>query len=404
MAPSPSVVEAPPSVPAAARWIAAAGAFVVSLDALVNIAFPAMAAAFTMPPEAMRWVIVCYVFVYAVTSFVGGALGDGMGHGRVFMAGVVLGVVGYVVCGTAPAFPVLLLGRAVQGLGAGLVYGTAPGIVTLASPPAHRARAVGFFNAAVGLASATGPVLAGLIVAGLGWRAVFYLRVPLGLALLGWAMAVLPPARTGRRDRLVSAADIAGAHVLKPSLLAFLANGGIFAIWLLAPFYLVGTRGLTPAAGGLLFMLTPLAMTAAAPLAGRLVDRLAPRTLVAGGLFLEALGLLLMSGVGRGTDPLVVALALAAAGFGLGSFQVPNMAMVMAAFRAGHQGAAGGLAFLARTLGIVGGVLVLAQIVALRRASAGFERAFAEAFVVAAAGVALGGVLALLPERRHPAR
>lgn len=63
------------------RWIAAAGAFVVSLDSMVNIAFPSMAAAFRVPPEQMRWVIICYVGTYAFMSFGGGALADRGGTG-----------------------------------------------------------------------------------------------------------------------------------------------------------------------------------------------------------------------------------------------------------------------------------------------------------------------------------
>ena len=64
------------------RWIAAGGAFVVSLDSMVNIAFPAIAAGFALPPESMRWVIMCYVFTYSLVSFGGGALSDRVGHAR----------------------------------------------------------------------------------------------------------------------------------------------------------------------------------------------------------------------------------------------------------------------------------------------------------------------------------
>src|SRR4029453_6354800 len=81
------------------RWAAAAGAFVVSLDSTMNIAFPAMAAAFAVPPERVRWVIICYVLVYALTSLAGGALADRVGHGRVFRVGLVLSVVSFVAGG-----------------------------------------------------------------------------------------------------------------------------------------------------------------------------------------------------------------------------------------------------------------------------------------------------------------
>ena len=112
-------------------WIAAAGACVVSLDSMMNIAFPALAAAFAVPPEQVRWVIVCYVLTYAVTAFGGGALGDRVGHARVFQAGAVLTTAGLLLAGLAPSLGWLLAGRVVQGFGSGLIYGTAPGLVTL---------------------------------------------------------------------------------------------------------------------------------------------------------------------------------------------------------------------------------------------------------------------------------
>jgi MFS family permease len=379
-----------------ARWVAAAGAFVVSLDSLLNIAFPALAMAFDAPPEAMRWVIVGYVLTYALMSLVGGTLGDVVGHGRVFQVGSVLGLASYLLCGLAPSLGALLAGRIVQGLGGGLVYGTAPGIVTLSTVPEARGRAVGFFNAAVGLASALGPALAGAMVETLGWRSVFLVRVPLGLVLVVLAFVWLPPGRLAPGYRLMRLAEVGQGPVLVACLLAFIANAGIFAIWLLAPFALIGMAGLAPALAGAIFMLTPLTMALVAPVAGRLSDRVSVRSLIVGGLGLEAAGLWLIGQAGPNTPVPQLAFAFAAAGLGLGLFQVPNMAVVMGAFGTSQQGAAGGLAFLARTLGIVAGVFILAELFATRRLAVGLEVAFAHAFRVAAAGVALGALLGML--------
>lgn len=377
------------------RWIAAAGAFVVSLDSAVNIAFPSIGMAFQVPPEQMRWVIVCYVGIYAVMSFVGGALADRVGLGRVFSAGLALSGIGFVIAGTAPTFAWLLGGRVVQGFAAGLVYGTAPGLVTLAAPPEEHGRALGFVTAGIGLALTTGPLVAGLLVEAFGWPAVFHVRVPLALIVCGWALVALPAGSAAVGHRLVSLSGIARAPVLYASLLSFIANAGIFAIWLLAPFYLVERRALDSRVAGALFMLTPLGWTLAAPLGGRLADRVGARWPVVAGLALESAGLLLMSRGGPTTPIVTLVLALFSAGLGLGLFQVPNMAGVMAAFGRERQGAAGGLVFLSRTLGTVGGVLTFAQIVAARRSQVGFEGAFGEAFVVAAGAVAAAALLAV---------
>jgi MFS family permease len=383
-----------------ARWVAAAGAFVVSLDSLLNIAFPAITAHFATTPESMRWIISAYVLTYALTSFAGGALGDTVGHGRVFQAGAVVGLASYVVCGLAPSFALLVAGRILQGVGAGLVYGTAPGIVTLASSPAARGRAVGFFNAAVGLASTLGPLVAGALVDAFGWRSVFLVRVPLGLVLVASAVAALPSRPVVPTARLIREGEKVGTRVIVACLLAFVANAGIFAIWLLAPFYLVGVRGLTTPVAGAVFMLTPLAMTAAAPLAGRLADQLGTRGLVVAGLVLEAAGLWAIGTAGAQTPIPALAFAFAATGFGLGLFQVPNMTLVMTSFGARRQGTAGGLIFFARTLGIVAGVLALAQVFATRRLTVGEEPAFADAFFVAASAVAAAGLLGLAAARQ----
>ena len=101
-----------------------------------------------------------------------------------------------------------------------------------------------------------------------------------------------------------------------------------------------------------------------------------------------------------GATPLaLVALALFVAGFGLGFLEVPNMATIMAAFPSGRQGAAGGLSFLARTLGVVAGVALIGQIVAARSATVGFLGAFAESLLVAALAVAAACVVALAGAR-----
>lgn len=379
-------------------WIAGAGAFLVSLDSMVNIAFPAMAAAFALPPDAMRWVIMCYVFTYAVLSFAGGAVADRVGHGRVFSVGLALTAAAFTVAAVAPAFGWLLAARVLQGIGAGMIYGTAPGIAALAVGVSARGRALGFLNAAIGAAFAIGPLVAGILVESFGWRAVFAARLPVALVVLPWAWRGLARARVAPISRTMEAEDLARIPVLHACTLAFLASAGIFAIWLLAPFYLLQHRGYPARAGGLLFMLTPLGTATASLGAGRLADRLGHRVPGVLGLLIEAGGLLVLSGATRATPVLVVASALFASGLGLGLFQVPNMSAVMGEFSDRRQGAAGGLAFMARTLGVVAGVAALSHVFASRRAS-GFEPAFTAAFLVAGAAVALAAIVACVPVR-----
>jgi MFS family permease len=384
-------------------WLAAAGAFVVSLDGMMNVAFPAIAAAFSVPPETIRWVIICYTGVYAVMAFAGGAAADVVGHVRVFRVGVALTAVAFLAGALAPSFGWLLAARVLQGVAGGLVYGTAPGIVTLAVTPERRGRALGSLNASMALALTIGPLTAGALVDLFGWRAVFVGRLPLALALFAATLAVSTVRSESRARRLVGFADIRRPPVPLACVLAFLAQGAIFAIWLLAPFYLIERRALGATLGGAVFTLAPLATTLAAPLAGRAADRLGPWAPLVGGLALETVGLGVLAFIGTGTSLLIVGAALFAAGFGVGLFQVPVMALVMGAFPSALQGAAGGLTFLSRTLGLVSGVAVLAAVFAARRPVVGFDGAFGDAFLVATGIVALAAVLAATRLRAAPA-
>jgi MFS family permease len=379
------------------RWLAAAGALLVSLDSMMNIAFPAIAAAFAVPPERIRWVIICYVLTYALTSLAGGAAGDRIGHVAVFRAGAGLSLVAFVMGGLAAGFGWLLVARVVQGLGGGLIYGTAPALAVAGASTALRGRRLGFLSGAMGLGF-LGSLPAGFLVESVGWRWVFHVRVPLALIVLAWAFTARPePVELGRKAMV--AGDVTRGPVLRASALSFVARGSIFAIWLLVPFYLVEARGLGALVGGAFFMLTPLGTTIAGPLAGRLADRIGASTPAVVGLALEAVGLAVLGFVDGVTPLAVVALALFVAGFGVGFFEVPNMATIMAAFPPGRQGAAGGLSFLARTLGVVAGVALLGQIVAARSAAVGFLGAFGESLLTAAVSVGVACLFALVGAR-----
>jgi MFS family permease len=377
--------------------LAALGVLVVSLDSCINITLPALAEAFDVGPAGIRWVIICYVLTYALTSLGAGVLADRFGPRPVFGAGLWLSGAAFVSYLAVGSFGALLAARVAQGLGGGLVYGTAPALVTLALPRARRGRGLGRLALAMGVGLSVGPAVGGVIVDALGWRWAFLFRAPLALLL---AAAATPLSRLGRGDaawRLPPRAEWLRWPVLRVCLLAGLANWGYFAIFLLAPFYLVGPLALTPTAGGLFFMLAPLGTAAVAPLAGRLADRAGPRWPVAAGLAAEAAGLLAVSRFAPDTPLPAVAAGLALVGLGLGLFQVPNLAHAMAAFPAVRQGVAGGLAFMSRTLGSVAGVEATATVFAALEGRLGFAPAFAAALGAAGLVCLLAAALALTP-------
>jgi MFS family permease len=378
--------------------LAAAGFLLVGLDGSINIAFPAMAAAFRVSSTTIRWVIICYVGTYALTAFVAGVLADRLGPGRVVRAGLVLSLFCFAGYALVSSFEMLLVLRVLQGVSGGLIYGAAPALVTLSLPPLRHGWGLGWASTGLGLGLSVSPLIGGVIVGSLGWRGAFLYRVPVTAVLIVLAAwTAVPRAGSHGAWRMVVPSDILRWPVLHAGLLAFLANYAQFAVWLLVPFYLVAERGLSAAAGGLLFMLTPVATTIVAPVAGRMADRLGPRGPMVAGLAAEAAGLLLVARCDGSTPLVLVGGALGLVGLGLGVFQVPNIAQVMAAFPPRQQGAAGGFAFLSRTTGVVVGVQAAAWLFRERAQTLGFLPAFQFTFAAAAAVCALAALAALLP-------
>lgn len=378
--------------------LAALGALLMSLDSAINIVLPEMAEAFGVAPAAIRWVIICYVLTYALTAFAAGLLADRLGPGPVFSAG--LWICGFAFLGylAAHSYTMVLLLRVLQGLGGGLVYGTAPALVTLSLPRERHGRGLGVMSLGLGVGLGVGPMLGGVLLDAFGWSSTFLFRAPLFLAAAVLAQTRLR-ALGGKPSlpRRIELADVLRVPVLRSAALAFLSNHAQFSVWLLVPFYLVGPLALSPTVGGLVFTLTPLANALAAPVGGAATDRIGPRVPLVVGLALELAGLLAIARMTAHTPLALVGVAMALVGVGVGLFQVPNLAQMMTAFPQAQQGAAGGLAFFGRTLGSAVGVQVTAALFDARVSRDGFLPAFHVAFLAAAAVCALAVLLALLP-------
>jgi MFS family permease len=380
--------------------LAAFGALLVSLDASLNIALPAVAAAFGIGPAAVRWMIICYVATYALTALGAGILADRLGALRVFTAGLWLSAIVFAAYWLAPSYAATLACRVAQGVSGGLIYGTASALVTQSLPRERYGRGLGVMSLGLGVGVAVGPVIGGLLVDGFGWRAVFLYRAPLALALGAVAARFLGRSVRGGAGELrrLALVDIARLAVLRPAVLAFLATFAQFSVWLLIPFYLVSARAIGASLGGMLFTLSPLGTALAAPLAGWAADRLGTRWPIVIGLGIETLGLVVISRLAPDSPLVAVVAGLLLVGFGVGVFQVPNLTEMMAAFPRAQQGAAGGLAFLGRALGSAAGVQVTAALFDARRAAgAGFMSAFESAFLGAALVAGLAALIALAP-------
>lgn len=186
------------------RWRARAGLAVVGLgasvaplDFAVNIAFPAIVAAFDLPTRSIRWAAICYVLTYGALMLGFGALGDRIGHLRVFRAGLWVSAIAFASCALAPDYGWLLAARVLQGVAVALLLSCAPALCTLVLEEHERTRALSAFASAQALAGALAPVAGGVFVALLGWPGVYWMRVPIALAALACLRFVRPaPGRT----------------------------------------------------------------------------------------------------------------------------------------------------------------------------------------------------------------
>jgi DHA2 family methylenomycin A resistance protein-like MFS transporter len=171
--------------------------FLISLDVtIVNVALPTIQHALTVPTGSLGWTIVSYTIPFATLMLSGGALSDRFGPARVFTCGVVIFGIGSLIDAAAPDFPVLLLGRVVQGVGAALCMPSALAVLRSSVPPQQLGRAIALWAFSGSVAISAGPIMSGALVEYMTWRSIFLINVPIvALAVL----LILPNSRQGSR-------------------------------------------------------------------------------------------------------------------------------------------------------------------------------------------------------------
>jgi EmrB/QacA subfamily drug resistance transporter len=202
--------------PWAVLVVVSLGFFMTLLDlTIVNIAIPNMILKLHATLDDVLWVLNAYALVLAVLVITAGRLGDLLGPRTMFVAGIIVFTAASAACGFAPG-PGWLIGfRAVQGLGAAMLMPQTLAIVTMVFPPERRGAAFGIWGAVAGLATIAGPTLGGLLVTAFDWRWIFFVNLPIGIAVLAVTFLVIPDLRPGRRHRL----DILGVVLASLGLL-----------------------------------------------------------------------------------------------------------------------------------------------------------------------------------------
>jgi EmrB/QacA subfamily drug resistance transporter len=452
----------------AKNWVlalASIASFMAALDSLVvTTALGSIRADLGASIEMLQWTVNAYNLSFAVLLLTGAALGDRFGRRRMFAGGIGLFVAASMVCGTATNPVWLVTGRALQGAGSALVMPLAMALLGASFPREQRARALGIFGGATGLALIAGPIVGGAIAEGFAWQWIFWINVPIGLVLLPLVRLRIPESfgPGGRLDigglllasgaafgvvfglmRGNSAGWMAGevAIALLAGLALALAFVGfeLFTAEPMLPMRLFRARGF--AAGmissllfyaamyGVLFFVAQFFQTAQgfgpfgsglrilpwtatlfvfAPLGGRLVHRFGERSLVVGGLLLQAFGMAWIAAVASpdvGYATLVAPMILAGAGVSLAMPAAQNA--VISAVVPAEIGKASGAFNMFRFLG---GAFGIASLVAVFDRAGGltspqaFSSGFAAVLGVAAALSATAAIAGLwLPARHRPA-
>lgn len=395
----------------AVACVLAATALVVLAAATANVALPAVARSLAVSPAASVRVITAYQAALVMALLPCAALGESLGHRRVYAAGVALFTGASALCALAPSLPLLVAARFVQGLGGAAVMSLGVALLRSVTPRRQLGAAIGWNALAVALASAAGPTVGALVLSAAGWPWLFAVSVPLGALVLVATRALPHVPGTARRvdpvsvalNALAFAALIVGAGLLPGSpalaaaLLAAAALGAVAlvrrelpreaplipldllrdapfrtaviasvccfagqgAAMVSLPFHLQHALGLDALHAGLLITPWPLTVAVVAPIAGRLAERVPGAWLCALGGGLLAVGLAgaaLHPTAGR-PSALVPFVVLCGAGFGL--FQVPNNRDMLLCVPRARSGAAGGMQGTARLTGqTVGAVLM----------------------------------------------
>ena len=438
--------------------------FMTTLDNLVvTTALPVIRKDLDASLSGLEWTVNAYTLTFAVLLITGAALGDRFGRRRMFGIGLVIFTLGSAAAALAPSIEVLIAARAVQGLGGAIVTPLTLTILSAAVPAERRGLVLGAWGGISGLAVAIGPLVGGAVVQGISWQWIFWLNVPIGLALIPLAYLRLRETR-GPNDALdlpgvaLASAGLFGivwglvrgngvgwgsleittSFVLGTIVLAlfvvwelraqapmlplrffrnrtftaanaasFLMFFGMFgSIFLLAQFFQT-VQGYSPLQAGLRVLPWTAMPIFVAPIAGALSDRIGGRPLMATGLALQSIGLAWIAFVSTPTvaySELVTPFVLS--GIGMALYFAPVANVVLSAVRPIEEGQASGANNAIRELGGVFGVAVLASVFAHYGGYATgqtFVDGLTPAIYVGAVLVAAGALAALgIQRKRQP--
>lgn len=424
---------------------------IVSLDTTaLNVGLPSMQRELHASTAGLQWTIDAYTLVLASLLMLAGSTGDRVGRKKVFMTGLVVFSLGSLLCSLAPNLESLIAFRMLQAVGGSMLNPVAMSIITNTfTDPRERARAIGVWGAVVGISMAAGPLVGGLLVESVGWRAIFWVNLPVGLAALLLTLRFVPESRAPKARRpdpvgqvlvialfgaltysIIEAPTASAAAVVPFAVVALAALAGLLwyeprrteplidlRFFRSAPFsgatvtaisafaslggflflstlYLQNVRGLDALHAGLWMLPMAVPMFLCAPLAGRLVGSRGPRLpLVIAGVAMTASAVLFAAFEAETSDTtLFLGYVLFGIGFGFVNAPITNTAV--SGMPRSQAGVAAAVASTSRQLGQTLGVAVIGAVLASGIGSSPYRQTFVTAarpgwWILAACGLAV---------------
>jgi EmrB/QacA subfamily drug resistance transporter len=401
--------------------------FMLLLDiTVVNVALPNIEKELHTSFTDLQWVVDAYALTLAATMLNAGSLGDLLGRKRVFLVAIALFTLASTLCGAATSPLWLIVARGAQGIGGAGMFAVSLAIISQEFHGRERGTAFGIWGATVGMAVAIGPLVGGALTTYVGWRWIFFVNIPIGIACVmggvrelhesrdethggvdfpglvtltgglfalvlglfrgtdwGWeserivllfiaaAVLLVSFARIELRSpapmfdlRLFKVPTFAGAQIA-----AFAMSAGMFAQFLFIALYVEGVLGYSAVATGVRFLPLSLVSFVVAPIAGRLSARLPIRLLLGGGLALVGVALLLMAGIKLGSSWTTLLAGFILGGIGIGLVNPPLAATAVSVVEPRRAGMASGINNTFRQVGIATGIAGLGAIFQSRIAS-----------------------------------
>ncbi len=391
------------------------GATMSALDvSIVNVAMPTLKNTFGVSMAVIEWIAMAYMLTLTIFLPLFGRLADIYGRSKLYNTGFVVFSVGSLLCGMSSSAAFMIASRVIQAVGAGLLQANSVALITHAFPGNERGKAIGIQGAVQAISMSVGPFVGGILIATVGWRAIFYINIPIGILGTIAALFILPPnhkvekkekvdylgtvffasglafivlafneaVKLGWESHTIITYFISGIMLLSMfvatelkvqhplidlklfknatfligNLTGMLSYYVLFAVMFLMPFYLQKVLGYSVALTGSLLTPIPLAMAVVAPFSGHISDKYGPRIMTTSGMIISALACFALMFMGMSTQLPVLIAVLVLLGIGMGMFTPPNNSAIMGSAPKEKLGVAGGVLNMMRSLGLIFGV------------------------------------------------